>query len=317
MSLSTVTHYANIIGIFIALCHNIFIFFLVYMVNLKKGKELANTHQFTSRLYYGTLITISSFTIYNITQSFSTITVLYERIGCHVSTDLAIIGYGFGKFCVWMFSLLRLKVLFHSEVSSFGYSKCTLRLISIIFISFFIVFVVSLILVTESMVVYGDGFEFCSYKVHNEILAIIAMMLDQSGTICCFVLFIIKMRLIMSLNENEIDLSIAYISRKYAILIIVNIVSSWIVTGFGTFTGLGVCLSAIDSMVNIWTIVLFDKRYDDIYQKMCGCCSMSKKMNNIQNLKNISQDQIASQSSQSDSNNKSPMSGTDIAMIIQ
>eukprot|EP01084_Bolivina_argentea_P102525 183672_1 len=312
MSLSTVTHYANIIGVFSALSHNIYILYVVYILNKKKGKELENTRRFSSILYYGTLITIFSFTIYNITQSFSIITVLYGSIGCSVATDAAIIGYGFGKFCVWMFSLLRIKVLFHSEISLLGYSKCTLTCFSFIFISFFIVFVVSLILNTESNIIYvNDDIEFCSYKVHNEMFALIAAMLDQSGTICCFVLFIIKMRLIINLNDNKVDLTIAYISRKYAILIAINILSSWVVTGVGTFTGLGVCLSAIDSMINIWTIVLFDKRYDSFYRKIFGCISMYKQINTT---KNLTLNNVTSKSSQIESENSSPANS--ISMVI-
>ena len=40
-------------------------------------------------------------------------------------------------------------------------------------------------------------------------------------------------------------------------------------------------------MINNWTIILFDVRYDNIYQKIFGCISRKKELENIVNLQTV------------------------------
>ena len=87
-------------------------------------------------------------------------------------------------------------------------------------------------------------------------------------------------------SKNEIedaDPELYYIVRKYVLLLVTIIVSTWMCVLFYIFpTGSVLGAGSIDSMINGWCIVLFDRRYNNIYLKIYGCIakepeSMRKK----------------------------------------
>ena len=49
------------------------------------------------------------------------------------------------------------------------------------------------------------------------------------------------------------------------------ILSTWILTFFVIYSGFITALMSIDSMINVWCLVLCDKRYDKIYRTIFKC----------------------------------------------
>eukprot|EP00483_Globobulimina_turgida_P003494 UN03500 len=107
------------------------------------------------------------------------------------------------------------------------------------------------------------------------LLIIYAQLTDQWCTIGCFILFWKKMRSInkfeKSFGDNSECVELKYVLRKYTILLATNILSSWMLTLIITFTPLGIMAGQIDSAINMWTIVLFDAKYDNIYMLIFKC----------------------------------------------
>eukprot|EP01084_Bolivina_argentea_P305598 527942_1 len=72
------------------------------------------------------------------------------------------------------------------------------------------------------------------------------------------------------------DHDLLYIIRKYAILSGASIISSYIGYFLVIASSLSFSAVAVDTVLNCWCIVLFDKRYDRIYQKLFGKIAYSK-----------------------------------------
>lgn len=77
----------------------------------------------------------------------------------------------------------------------------------------------------------------------------------------------------MSQAEQTCDYELAYILRKYAILSGTTAISTWIAAGSSIFIESPQGLFAIDTVINTWCILLYNGRYDGVYNKIFGCIS--------------------------------------------
>eukprot|EP00483_Globobulimina_turgida_P001194 UN01196 len=271
---SVPTNAANSSAAFIALTHNLCLLVFVCYKNKTHGLELTNTNYEPSLikpLYIVTMLTYFGFLFYNIGIISVSLKILYEAFTCTSSLHFAIITYTFSKYTLWLFALMRIRILFHSEERKlFGYTTKTLTIIFIILTVCFIQNIIVFFVATSGREIFiNKNTSFCAYVVHYMLLIIYVQLMDQVCTIGCFVLFWNKMRSTNTLEKSQrIDLQ--YVLRKYTILLATNIFTSWISTLLVTFTPLGIMGGQIDSSINMWSIVLFDSKFDKMYISIFG-----------------------------------------------
>jgi len=80
-----------------------------------------------------------------------------------------------------------------------------------------------------------------------------------------------------------------YATRKYLVLIAVATTSTWSFVAFAVVTDLAFTIASIDSMINLWCLVLFDKRIDWLYRIVFKCCANKHvlEIKNTQNTKHL------------------------------
>merc|ERR1712087_470909 len=81
-------------------------------------------------------------------------------------------------------------------------------------------------------------------------------------------------------KQTEKDVELVYIVRKYLILLVAAILTSYILLAGIALTALSETFGGIDTMINTWCLVLFNKKYDDLYRKIFGCCAANKTIKN-------------------------------------
>ena len=73
-------------------------------------------------------------------------------------------------------------------------------------------------------------------------------------------------------NKDKYDQELLYVVRKFTILTGIALLSYWLNWMLITLAiGSAIGGSNFDSIFNLWCIVLFDMRYDNIYIKFCKC----------------------------------------------
>ena len=117
---------------------------------------------------------------------------------------------------------------------------------------------------------------------------------DNCVSFFCFWLFYNRMKILMKNvsdiitiqktqgnNDPEIltsQLETMYIVRKCAILFGFLQVTTWIALGLIVLTPMLYLWTAIDSVINTWSSILHDKRYDRVYLCLCQCIAKTNKM---------------------------------------
>ena len=197
-------------------------------------------------------------------------------------------SYYLARFCIWYYNIVRLKFIFKSAPilqyhSKFLYSLC-----------------VAFILLTVSLITFCTGtayaFDLIKYNIYCIFqaplwFAATVGLFDSILSVICYWLFyrrlnplaqMIKNHKIMKHDNNrkqstdgEYNHDLMYILRKYAILSGCTMISTWIVCGVGSFTQSPCGLFGLDSIVNVWCVMLYDIQFDHIYNLLCGCISKS------------------------------------------
>eukprot|EP01084_Bolivina_argentea_P311740 539633_1 len=260
---------------FIALTHNVGLLLFVCYKNKTNGVELSNLPSLMKPLYIITFVTLFGFIFYNITSVFVAVQPIYEALTCENTMILVTIAYSLQRYTLWLFSLTRIHVLFCVEsIKSMGYSPKTLKIIFVILTVCFMQHVSFILTATSGAEVFIDkNTSFCGYIFHSILMIYYAALVDNSCTIGCFLLFFKKMKMINNLEKSfgKDSAEIKYVLRKCTILLATNIVTSWITVFFVTFTPMGTGMGQWDSIINMWTIVLFDVKYHKIYNVIFGC----------------------------------------------
>ena len=95
---------------------------------------------------------------------------------------------------------------------------------------------------------------------------------------------VISMQKNQSNNDPELlksQLETMYIVRKCAILFAFLQLTTWAALGLIVLTPMLYLWTAIDSVINTWSSILHDKRYDRVYLYLCGCIAKTNKMRAI------------------------------------
>lgn len=88
----------------------------------------------------------------------------------------------------------------------------------------------------------------------------------------------------VSPTSPNTDYQLLYIVRKHVILTAAIIISTFmcflgIIMPLGSAVGAG----SIDSMINVWCLIMFDKRFNGIYVRIFGCIA-KPEWNNANNV---------------------------------
>eukprot|EP01084_Bolivina_argentea_P244390 409407_1 len=283
---SPATIYTNQFFSSLAFLHNFIVF--VYIVHQNcKSTELSSTQQFKRTLLIWNLVSIGSF----IPFSFGLIAISFEyfknHLECRYCYLIATTTYWLAKYTIWMYSIVRVKVVF-DDSTTLQYSPKLLLLFQTLFHVFLGINIFLSIFAPEYKVIsignHMNSMSFCIMIVPYWINAI-AFAMDSAATVICFYLFQKKIQLLLSIQSkenNNVRNDFLNLLRKYKVLLITVTVSSWILGTSGTFTCFACSLGAIDSIINIWCLVLFDIRYNKLYQRMFRCCISSSPSTSTQ-----------------------------------
>eukprot|EP01084_Bolivina_argentea_P029807 55304_1 len=199
---------------------------------------------------------------------------------CHFFFGAIMIIYYIGKCCIWYYNIIRLEFIFHGM--PLGYKKSFLNRLKIIFalsatgLASVCVF---------GLVPFQNSDGLCVLKF--ELWANASIMIPDAMMSClCYWLFHRKMKVITTLyhltqnqsdpieqcEDDAVSTQFLYVLRKFTILCAATILSTWIA---GTVAIIwpewSMVMGSLDSILNVWCILLYDKRYDAIYVMVFGC----------------------------------------------
>ena len=202
---------------------------------------------------------------------------------CKFMYIIAIGTYIILKTGFWTFNVLRIEVAFGN--SAYRYSRK--QMISLI------MFLVSNAIIMSITCQYvgmylGLGFSFKLLTVQMGGLCVVHTKLwfagivgicESSASITLFWLFYRRIKVLVDTsNRNNQGSShgrrihkILFTTKKYSILIGVSLISTWSALSILLFMDLCLTVSAIDSVINIWCLVLYDQRLNHVYLKIFGC----------------------------------------------
>eukprot|EP01084_Bolivina_argentea_P271767 462507_1 len=272
-----VTHTISSIVNWIALIHNTSLFCTAVYKTRQSGYELGSSSLSKSVhiAQYGALFGFVLFILGNTSIN----PPFIAFIPCQVGVEFSVVAYWISRFGVWLFGLYRIFVAFHSKVlRSLGYKKSTLICIAVTFVICFLVLCTTSLAITRGiMMPYPVGHEeFCAYSVSDPLLSFLSLFIDQTCQCVLFVLFWRKMKGITRLAKeagSTADGKIVAVIRKYTLLMGTNLFSTWVtLVMIVFFNPISPAFSAVDSMVNMWTILLFDARYNAWYRQIFVCC---------------------------------------------
>ena len=257
-----------------AMIHNCFLLFYILWMN-KTSKELSLDNPFHLRLYRNTIYCLLCTILLNFAAFAAAIAL--SPFSCKA---LYINGgsiYVLGKMGFWFFSALRIKIAFLG--SKYEYKPSFLILLIV-----FLCINGLLMLCNVVIQMYFEiGYSFTYwYNLDTCIITTIwyqAIAVGVPEAIANIILFWLFYRRINQItNEGSNCSALQYITRKYAILIGTSILSTWILMSSLVVTELALTVSAIDGIINIWCLVLFDARLDNIYLKLFGCIAKKELM---------------------------------------
>ena len=90
-------------------------------------------------------------------------------------------------------------------------------------------------------------------------------------------------------HNVKYDYQLLYVTRKYAILTAISILTTVILILFSVPMGSVLGIGSIDSIINGWCIVLFDAKYNQIYIKLCPASIARPEWNGPKLVQNKSQ----------------------------
>lgn len=177
------------------------------------------------------------------------------------------------KIGFWTYNISRLEGAFAG--SPFEYSRAQIILLSI----FLTINAILLSFICHYIGMYlGFGFEFeilpaqirdlCVVKTSLWLTCIIGAC-ESSANIVLFWLFYRKIKV---LQDMENDPEIAFATKKYAILIVLSMISTWTSLLLSTFMNICLTVSTIDSVMNLCCLLLYDAKLNGIYMKIFACC---------------------------------------------
>lgn len=280
-----------------ACLHNLIVFILILWRN-RNATELNKEHDLALPLFRVTAITIFSYVLQNLVAALSTMVQYFpDLLPCVTWYSLEFATYYLAKFFIWYYSITRLKIVFH-DTPFLKYRSKTLTLITIMFLLTAIGLAIFTISTTHIFDLIPANDIFCTYVAPIWFTGTVGIF-DSVMGILCYWLFYRKMSILTSIlhqkqeqlstnpspvtrtrtlseAEQRCDYELAYILRKYAILSFCTLISTWIAAGFATFSEAPMGLFSIDTVINTWCILLYDSRYDHIYNKIFKCISKSQ-----------------------------------------
>eukprot|EP01084_Bolivina_argentea_P184874 318842_1 len=245
----------------------------------RKSKEL-NNNKLSTPLNIATYLTLISYIFFNIACVVITCIQYYmspSSLNCFFFYISVFATYYVSKYFIWMYSIVRLKVVFSNTPSKIRYSDKFLLSLTFVFAFTLISLCVFCLLTVDAFQNKVENPLYCAFNA--KIWFYIVLGVSESVlSVLCYWLFYRKMKILMG-NIDTTNYALLYLLRKYAILSAVSIVSTWIAAMYALFTESGMGIYCLDSIVNLWCILLFDARHNNIYVKFFGC--IAKKEWNV------------------------------------
>ena len=258
---------------------------MLYVLHLNyKSKELSTKNPLRRKLYIITVFCMVITLISVIDVLLLSTTLQPLGISCKSLMFNRAFAYCLLRWSFWYYNLLRLDIVFYG--TALAYTKKFIRfgLYSLISVTIFLLILfIWGIFIGNGYIILLSPYNSCVANM-KPIIAITVALLEAITNITLFWLFYRKIKDITSSSDDK-DGTIMYITRKYLVLIAVATISTWSFVVFAVITDLPFTIASIDSMINLWCLVLFDKRLDHIYQIVFKCCLKKHDLD----LKNIEQ----------------------------
>eukprot|EP01084_Bolivina_argentea_P252115 423108_1 len=254
-----------------------------------QNKELTATTKHSHKdlripLFRVVLLVLLCNLLWNVINIFILFFQLNHHIfGCQFFYGVIMTIYYIGKCSVWYYNVLRLETVFHGT-QNLNYNPTLLKSLKISFI-------ITAILLSSACIIGMVPYQ------NSQGQCVLLFELWANATICipdailsclCYWLFHKKMKLLTKLYQNTmkqsadeiqqseqtsgLDSQLLYLLRKYAILCATTIVSTWFCAGIAIFVpDMAMVMGSFDSIINVWCILLYDRRYNNLYLKMFGC----------------------------------------------
>eukprot|EP01084_Bolivina_argentea_P280988 480664_1 len=277
---------------------------------LKKllGDDVSKNFKRISLCSIGSIVFYTLSMIINIFKSWTT-TVTENEYDCHIIYALGSITYYTGKLLMYWVFLLRIKISYANSV--YAYNPRTIwSLAAFSFIYIYANFIAGQILkeyVGFSLAYFGLPDAALCIPIYPDqsydYISTLWIICEFSMSVICVLLFIIPLYKLLKLNatnapQNGTDYVIAQAAYKATILTTAAVLSScsmyiiikWIDTYFGAL------IYPIDSVINVLSLMLMTKYYDEskyfTFNKVCFCCNYNVlfkccKVDILQNTKTI------------------------------
>ena len=253
-------------------CVHQFIVMIVIIQNNIKSKELSYGHKLRLPLLITTLLSIFFYFIFQI--SFIMIAyfdIIFTSSLSSTCDSLWIICetlYWISKYLLWLYSIIRLIIAFYTS-PTMQYTKKTLVMINILLFLVVVIILSVIQLYTFTDITQTNQGTINCFAYFPWWVSPFSGILDGAVSMSLLWLFYRKLRVLLDKNSNA-DLS--YLVRKYLILLMAEIFSTYSLM-IGVFTPLFITFFSIDTMINVWCLILYDIRYNDIYLAIFGKCA--------------------------------------------
>eukprot|EP01084_Bolivina_argentea_P266761 452607_1 len=258
------------------------------------------------KIFYCTLFVVISYLICTLFILLMGIKSFVDLFGCTFLNRGVIVSYYFAKYGVWLYSLVRIELIL-SSAPGLEYSTQFIRNLHIgIFIVALFCCLLGSTLYEIKQINVNDNFVYCTVSGPYWLPFIQGPPAECVSLFCCY-LFYTKMKILFNnlsnlfkktpsgdvsngTDNSKEDVSIehehdkiecAYIMRKYTILSISSVVSTYICL-FALFTPFIWGLLAIDCIVNTVCLILFHKRFDNVYRCLFKCIANTHVFEKVQ-----------------------------------
>eukprot|EP01084_Bolivina_argentea_P132506 233843_1 len=270
--------------------------YMVYIISKIKKTDTEQTNA-QKEVYLSLLFTIISsicWAFWNMLLDFD----IFHNVSCSILYTIVGIFYYAGKFGIWNYSLIRLKHVFEI-LPNVSYKR------SFIF-TFQIVCVLSAVIGTVLISVFSDTTRdfyapnkaVCNFVVHLWVFPIVGL-LDGGISIFIYYLFHRKMKLLTNnlsqmvhtnaekqktncvygMNVDKSTYDLVYVTRKYAVLLAASLLSTWFTLIFiSAMPNVNIVFASIDSIANMWCLLLFASKYDKMYNTLFKCVAVNETM---------------------------------------
>eukprot|EP01083_Nonionella_stella_P096119 270070_1 len=254
--------------------------YLIWRNNLSATRS--GEVKLSNYLWWAALAAIITFGLNQLSGMFVVFPWVYDGHDCMALSIINTWLYFGSKFFLWLYGILRLHDVFNKS-GTLAYNVCFLRTLVIIFALECIVINVLHILFDDAKVHHG----LCVVYTADFIPGVMGSI-DVLTNIFCLVLFLKKMcrlqSMISNVHSDDVNtqtVELAYIIQKFTVLTGFSALSTILLGASVAVTPMLFTMLTIDTIINISCLLLFDKRFDHVYQLLCCCCANRMKFDEI------------------------------------